>query len=241
MSETVIKVVLGLGMTTGAAGATYDLRTQWSDTSNPNGVWTYREGVNVLPHVDSYLSFAYSQPQPGWARAGDGNMRTPFWERSQGHELFFSNDYLPGDVVVFAQDPTYGVGQGAANVLWTSPDATPFASITGAVWMGREEAPLHWAIYKNATLLTEGDIFAGDPYNRAAPFNFAAGSGGPAALSNIPIVPGDGLEFRIFRTTADGATGAVNFTVTTGLPEPATAALLTSGSILLLSRRAQRR
>jgi len=35
-------------------GATYDLNADWSDSSNPNGVWTYREGTNALPHVTAW-------------------------------------------------------------------------------------------------------------------------------------------------------------------------------------------
>ena len=33
-----------------SAGATlYDLKADWSDANNPNGVWTYRQGATNLP------------------------------------------------------------------------------------------------------------------------------------------------------------------------------------------------
>jgi hypothetical protein len=35
------------------ATTVWDLADDWSDTSNPNGAWTYREGTNPLQHVTS--------------------------------------------------------------------------------------------------------------------------------------------------------------------------------------------
>src|SRR5439155_8718349 len=73
-----------------AQGQVYDLRTNWSDLANPNGVWTYREGSNALPHVASWQSSlgGWTSPQPGWARSENGNDRIPFWYRSNGTENF---------------------------------------------------------------------------------------------------------------------------------------------------------
>src|SRR3954468_1027624 len=61
------------------SATTYDLKAQWSDASNPNGVWTYREGTNALPHVASWQSTlgGWSSAQPGWARSENGNNRLP--------------------------------------------------------------------------------------------------------------------------------------------------------------------
>ena len=223
-----------------ASGAVYDLKTQWSDAANPNGVWTYREGANALPHIASWQSAlgGYTSAQPGWARSENGNDRLPFWNKSLGFEDF-AHDYQAGDVVVHTTDPTNGVGQGSANVIWTSPDATPFAAITGGVWMGRDIGRSdHWALFKNSTLLTEGDIASGDPFSRAAPFSLAAGTGGAAAVSNIPIVAGDKLELRFTQTSGSGDFVGMNFTVTTA-PEPGAAATITLivSSLMFLRRR----
>ncbi|MFQ5752978.1 MAG: MFS transporter, partial [bacterium] len=43
--------LLALAPTVSRAGIIYDLTADWSDASNPNGVWTYREGGNALPSV----------------------------------------------------------------------------------------------------------------------------------------------------------------------------------------------
>src|SRR5258706_15571231 len=52
---------------------TYDLKTDWSEVSNPNGVWSYREGTNALPHVASWLGDPAAfgtNVQPAWADSG---------------------------------------------------------------------------------------------------------------------------------------------------------------------------
>ena len=75
-------VYLGLLAAAGSASAAvYDLKTDWSDAANANGVWTYREGNNALPHVASWQSSlgGYTSPQPGWAASENGNPRIPFW------------------------------------------------------------------------------------------------------------------------------------------------------------------
>jgi hypothetical protein len=94
-----------------------------------------------------------------------------------------------------------GIGSGVGNVIWTSP-INGTATISGNVWMGRDINRLnHWALYNNSVLVTDGDIFSGDPYNRASPFNFANGSGGPLVLQNIPVALGSVFELRITRTS----------------------------------------
>jgi hypothetical protein len=72
----------------------------------------------------------------------------------------------------------------------------------------------HWDISLNGTSLTGGDIFSGDAFNRASPFAFAAGSGGSAVLSQVPVVIGDVLRLQITKTSSPGDYAGVNFTVT---------------------------
>jgi len=233
-------VYLGLLAAAGSASAAvYDLKTDWSDAANANGVWTYREGNNALPHVASWQSSlgGYTSPQPGWAASENGNPRIPFWHKSIGAENF-AHDYQAGDIVVHTQDDSSGVGQGPANVLWTNPGGSPVALVSGAVWMGRDIGRSnHWALLKNSTVLSEGDIASGDPFSRAVPFNLAAGTGGPAALANIPVAPGDTLQLRLTQTGGPGDFVGVNFTVTTGVPEPGTFSLLGAGVFLFIRRR----
>ena len=93
----------------------------WSDTANPNNVWRYNEGANLLPGVNDWQSaFAGANwSQPGWARSENGTNRIPFWFQSNGLEPF-GHDWLSGDVVVHTTDAVNGAGNGEANVTWTS-------------------------------------------------------------------------------------------------------------------------
>jgi hypothetical protein len=70
-----------------------------------------------------------------------------------------------------------------------------------------------WTLLRNGVTLTSGDIFSGDPFNRANPFAFANGSGGPAALEGIQISKGDVIELRIEKTSWDGDFVGVNFAI----------------------------
>src|SRR5882724_5676454 len=131
MAGGVLLVAGGLAARAGAQ--TYDLRADWSDTANPHGPWSCNEGGNPLPHVDWWQhaiccgNGGWSAAQPGWARSESGTDRVPFWFKSRGVEsptacgAAFTIDWVAGDVVVHTQDDSNGVGNGVANVTWTSP------------------------------------------------------------------------------------------------------------------------
>jgi hypothetical protein len=226
-----------------AQPATYDLNADWSDVSNSNGVWTYREGTNTLPHVAAWqgLSGDFDTPQPAWAPNATGSSNLPPWFKSSAIVgLPHPHDWQIGDVLTHSTDGFNGIGNGASNVIWTSP-VVGTATISGNVWMGRDiSRSNHWALYHNGSLLTEGDISSGDPYNRASPFDFANGSGGPLVLQDIPVSAGTVFELRITRTSVPGDYAGVNFTVTT-IPEPATAILAVACAAAFSIRRGKRR
>jgi hypothetical protein len=226
---------------TTAAAATHDLKADWSDLANSNGVWTYREGSNALPHVNAWqgLSGDFGGAQPAWARFETGSSNLPPWFRSSA-TVNVPHDWQPGDILTHSTDGFNGLGSGAANVIWTSP-VIGFATISGNVWMGRDIGRAnHWALFDDGVLLTEGDIFSGDSYSRAAPFTFDTGSGGALVLQNIPVSIGEVFELRITQASFNGSGdyAGVNFAVTT-VPEPATGVLGLFGliSVALLGRR----
>jgi hypothetical protein len=68
--------------------------------------------------------------------------------------------------------------------------------------MGREiDRSNHWALSLNGTLLSEGDVASGDAFDRSSPFVFSAGSGGAAAIQDLPVSVGDVVELRLSRTS----------------------------------------
>jgi len=203
-------------------GQVYDLRTDWSETANPNGAWSYRHGSKALPHVDAWQRMigGWGTFQSGWARSEDSNTRLPFWFRSNGTEVF-ACDYLAGDIVVHTTDAVNGVGSGPANVTWTAP-AFGTATISGSVWMGRDIGRSNrWSVISAGNEITSGQIFTGDPFSREVPFDLASGSGGAGVLQNIRVCGGNEIRLQIVSTSAAGDFVGVNLRVEfTAIPCP---------------------
>lgn len=178
-----------------ASAASHDLAADWSDASNPNGVWSYRSGSTVLAGVADWTPLTEPTVQPAWAPG----QSIPAWFRSVADNPE-GMDFLTGDVVVHSA----GVAEFSANVLWTSP-IDSFIVIRGAAWMVRDLGRSNnWILLHNGVVLSAGSVFSGDPYSRISPFNFADGSGGAAALQRVPVLAGDSIELRIERTSGNG-------------------------------------
>lgn len=197
----------------------YDLKTDWSDLANPNGPWSHREGNNVLPHVADWqgLSGDFTGVQPAWARFETGSSNLPPWMKIAS-PAGVPTDWQLGDIVTHSTDGFNGIGSGLSNVIWTSP-LNGMIDVSGGTWMVRDIGRgNHWDISLNGRSLTSGDISSGDAYNRANPFTFVAGSGGPTVLSQIPVVMGDVLRLQFTKTSTAGDYAGVNLTITT-VPE----------------------
>ncbi len=224
---------------------TYDLNADWSDVSNPNGVWSYNEGSNAMPHVAAWDPTDEGGTQPAWAVSGVKSSQEflPVWFKSVLNEPF-THDWTIGDVVTHTTDAN-GIGHGPANVTWTSP-VIGTVDISGGVWMARDVfRGNHWTLSLNGVPLTGGDIFSGDSFNRASPFNFAAGSGGASVLNNVPVTIGDVITLQIVKTSEQGDFVGVNFTIAAAaIPEPSSLALCTiaaAGLSLGLRRKKSQR
>jgi hypothetical protein len=202
-----------LGMSSEAAGELiWNLAADWSDTNNPNGVWSYNHGtLPISTHHGDWPHFAFVQPAwseqpfpafghiPAWFKA-TGTPGGPF-------------DWQSGDVIVHGSDPFSGPRPNdPANVTWTSPIAG-LVEISGRTWLGRDVGrSADWSIYLNGTLLTKGSLTSTDPYDSANPFDFSTGSGGPSALiQSIDI--GDVIEFEVVRTHFFGEFVGVDMTI----------------------------
>ena len=229
-----------LTATVTAQAALYDLNAGWSDSNNPNGVWTYREGTNALPHQASLTPANFSSAQPAWARtdgssSGDHTF-LPLWFKLSATPLF-ALDMQTGDVGMHSTDSTNGIGAGPGNVIWTSP-TNGTASIAGAVWEARDIGRSnHWSLSINGVVVTGGDISAANS-SRSVPFDFSAGSGGAAALANIPVFAGEVIALQIAETSVNtfGDLVGTRFTVNT-VPEPSTAFFSVIGVLGLALRR----
>jgi hypothetical protein len=238
MRSVAIIAVLTLSGTAAFAD-TFNLQADWSELSNPMGRWSLNQGAVLLPHVDSWQRNlgGWATAQPGWAISEDGNLRVPFFFKSNGTETFV-HDFVAGTVVVHTTDMGSGSDNGPANVVFTVP-ADGVLSASGGVWMGRDIGRSDdWAMLLNGAPLTGGSLASGDPYSSAAPFAFNTGSGGPAALSNLAVHAGDTLMLRFERTSEFGDFVGIDLSVDFhAVPAPSAAGVLGIGTLLCVRRR----
>jgi sugar lactone lactonase YvrE len=196
--------------TSPAQNATYDLKADWSDTSNPNGVWSYNEGSTPLP-LQNPWNPSDAIPGPGWAHAQWPNFgHVPVWIKNPNvsHENF-----VTGDIVVHSSDSGRGENYGPANVTWTSPVAAVM-TISGSAWISRTtDRSNQWTLYLNGNALSTGQMLSGGPYNRDNQFAFSAGSGGASALTNIPVSPGDVVKLEVTKLSTYGDFVGVNLRI----------------------------
>ncbi len=170
----VIACVLLLAGTAGAD--TYDLRTDFSSTSNPHGTWSFNKGSSTLPSQPDYDStHGFVTDQQAWAQAAypfQGHV--PVWLQASKDNLWDA-DVKQGDILMHPSHgpstlPPYAEG----NVTWTSP-LTGVVDISGNVWFGESTfagRSVDWVLYFNGTPLTSGTVSYGDAYNRDNPMQF---------------------------------------------------------------------
>src|SRR5581483_2766722 len=169
----------------------YNLSAQWSNSSNPNGVWSYREGNNGLQNILNY-DFAGTvsgfTPQTAWAPSNTAGTFLPVWLQSSQTGTpngFTPGSVLPGDVIVHSQDNGNGAGKGPANVAWTAPTSGTI-DISGDMWWVRQLGRVNdYSVFLNGALIAQGSVTDGSVYTRSSPLAFSALPG--ASLSNIPV------------------------------------------------------
>ena len=105
---TVAALAPGLPLTTNAATQVYDLKTDWSDTQNPNGTWSYRRAVDG--------SLLTSNPFP-WAFSDDFNLGGVVGLARATEAFVVPGSLEIGDIFVFPRDPDVG----GVTLRWTAP------------------------------------------------------------------------------------------------------------------------
>jgi hypothetical protein len=195
---------------------TYDLTADWSDTSNPNGVWSYNEGVNPLPSTPLWQNV-----QPAWAYCCNGITggfgHVPAWVKVRSSSII---DHQVGDVIVHSSDSGRGENFGPANTTWTSP-ADGVITISGSAWITRTtDRSNQWTLYLNGNPLSSGQMLGGGPYDRDNQFNFSAGTGGAAAIMNIPVTAGDLVKLEVTKLSTFGDFVGINLRITSSTCTP---------------------
>ena len=209
-----------LPLTTNAATQVYDLKADWSNTQNPNGPWSYRQGDTLLinnpfPWVGAGYGcfFPVPCPVPPLVPAME---KVAGFVNAWGNFYFLSPGYIEdGDVLVVP-----GIG---GNILWTAP-VSGTIDISGATWLVDpicfyEPYPSFpfWTLTHNGSSLSGGNVevtvcgSAADGNPRGFPYDFSSGSGGTAALQNIPVAAGDQIVLAFSSSTR--AAAGLNLTI----------------------------
>ena len=238
-------IILALTLARSAAAATYDLNTDFSDTANPNGVWTYNaaQGVPFPTHLPDWdpNRLAWSTVQPGWAYIPyptHGHIPVILKTKSA---LINAGDVPVGSIYLHNNDgfnSPQGLEGATAGVSWTAPSAG-LITITGGLWqsgsfLNRTEA---WQLALNGATISAGLLTPDPAITSAAPLNLNSGSGGQAALTRL-VAAGDILSLE-FPPGNPGTGIGINFTVD-HVPEPAgLLPIFALGSGLLLRRPRQ--
>lgn len=220
---TVVAAVVLLPLcSTALIAQTWDLKSDWSNSSNPNGAWSYWAGLALgTLSTRGSDSFGPPGPPPIWTNASHGNYFG--WSQSNGSEAF-TTDLQPGDIYGHT-DP--GVN-GELGVRWTS-SLTGTVRVSGGTWMLRDIGRSNdWALSLNGgASIVSGRTFSGDPWDRSNPDVFSF---------DVFVNPGDYIQFSL-SNCCDADYNGVNMSVRHDLgvvPEPSTASFVMLGLLALV-------
>ena len=183
-------LALSLTLTTNAATEVFDLKTDWSDTQNPNGTWSYRKHDGALLSNDPF-PWAYS------CEVFEAIARTT------------KDSVVPG--ILELGDIYIRKGSCGVMVRWTAP-ANGTINVSGTTW---GTAGLTWTLKHNGTLLSSDEEARTGSHTRDLPYHFSSGSGGAAALQDIAVQAGDHVELLVggyLLSFPEGQDG-LNFTI----------------------------
>jgi hypothetical protein len=179
-----------------ATTTTYSLDGNWSDSENPNGTWTYRQGASSLPSVPAF-DFAGTvgmTPQPAWAPSNKTGDFLPAWFKVRSALTGF--DWQIGDVVVHTTDGSNGANSGVANVTWVSPGAGT-VTISGGLWEVRDIGRSNqWEVTHDGTSVAKGELLSGDGHGRSNPETFSK--------SALAVKSGDVLQMTVTKLSNFG-------------------------------------
>ena len=203
----------------------WNLSSDWSDSSNPNGVWAYKASPTTTSSSQiltmSGDSFS-SNPTAQMAWTTGNPSAPPVWFKvSSAPDTVYPGvtpNWQVGDVITHTNT-------GYSDVSWTS-SINGVVDITGAIWPVRstpETRSNDWSIYVGSSFLTGGTDDS--TFSRSSPFNFSLGSNGASALNGIAVSVGTVIDLRISPEGGGVDYAGVNFTVS-AIPEPSTYAAL---------------
>jgi hypothetical protein len=217
---SIIFAWVGISCFSQAANAdVFDLKSDFSNAVNPNGVWSFTQGFSVLTH--------YPQPGDGnalntaaangfWGVGPSFNSNVPFvlqvTQDGSAVPGLTDDDFLLDDVIVHSSNAGLEL-----FINWTAPSDGSVDNYSGSIWYAHSNVTRinDFAVQLNGgAALNSGTVTNGQGKSNAVGFNDAG------ALS---VSAGDVLSISLFRDTGQpfGSLAGVDFTVnfTSAVPE----------------------
>lgn len=192
-----------------ASAATYDLKTQWSNAANPDGVWTLEQGALALPRDKDWTAIsnadaAYNPPaghirQPAWAPGNQAGHYLPAWFKAAVTPSDPAYGWRKGDIIMHTTDAFNGIGFGLAALVFTSP-AAGSASVTGYLYNARNmQRPQAWTLTVDGNVIASGRL-PGDG-------TFTRGHRQPLKLTGVPLQTGSTVVLTVYEDGGDHGPG----------------------------------
>ena len=217
-----------IGGSFSANATTYDVKSDWSDTNNPNGPWTYLAGTTVLPELTG-----------DWGGYGFGSGFGQSISMGAGFApvIFQYNGSAPtqvdaasGDIVAHTQTNDGNAGAGDFSVEFTSPSSGA-ATISGEVWNAHIQVDRwqYWTVSVGGVVEASGTLEGEDVNGSSNPESFD--------LSPLSVSAGEIVQLQIVYTTGgtqtNGALVGLDMSVdlTSAVPEASTWAMMVLGFV----------
>jgi hypothetical protein len=218
----VVALILGVVAPNVSADTTYNMVTGFSNTSNPNGVWTYE--YNGTPFTDAQ---GHTGVLPYWYNGGTQPNSIAIFQNVTGSS--FVNTSVTDPTNTLYLDPQ----SGSVSVLFTAPSASTYTIAGNFLGIDTLQNSHPVSILDNGLVVWSGTIAsfgADDSFNFSETlkagdtitFDVGTGTGGSCFYCNL----GTGLN------------GTVTEASTTATPEPGTVGLTIIGiGFLLVTRK----
>ena len=217
-----------------AQAATYNLTSDYSDSANPNGAWTYVYDGSALAHQTAPVAngnhLIPAVPGGGFfANGADFNQNTPFVFKAavNGSSAGLTDgDFLAGDILIHSPND----GSKDLIIQWTAPTAGTVSNLSASAWYAHSsvarsnDVTLSLVVAAVTTLIDSATISSTTHAGRSNAATFA--DGGPFAVN-----AGDLITLSFLKTAGQqfgslaGLTASLDFAPVT-TPIPATLPLL---------------
>jgi hypothetical protein len=236
-----VPLITALSCSVAHAATVYDLSGDFSNASNPNGVWSFTQGSAPLAH---YFPSTANSINPAltngyWGTGSDLNNNTPEVAKVTANgsttSVYTDADFLTGDVILHSTNP----GAGAPVFInWTAPAAGTI-DVSGLTWYAHSPVARsnEFLITLGASTLTTGVVSNNIHTGRsnALAFSFSDLAVLAGTVLSISYTPTAGQTFG----SIAGLSEAVTFTASP-VPESSTWMLMLAGLGVLGSLVRQR-